>query len=120
VPLVDALPQADAQSDELSPPGLPTSDPPDLVTVFECGDPGRMAIAKSLLQSAQIPFLASNEAVQDFVGWGRFPSGTNVVLGPCRLHVDRADAEAAHDLLKDLATDVPGLWPRLRNLRWHS
>jgi hypothetical protein len=43
-----------------------------------------------------------------------------VVLGPCRLHVDRADAEAAHDLLKDLATDVPGLWPRLRNLRWHS
>ena len=82
------------------------SRPAELVTVFKCGNPGRIAVAKSLLQSAGIKFVVLNEEMQDLFGMGRIPFGINRVIGPAEFQVDREDAADAEELLKDL--DSPG------------
>jgi hypothetical protein len=74
----------------------------ELVTVFKCSDPGRIALAKSLLQSTGIKFVVLNEAMQDMVGMGRAPFGMNLVIGPVEFQVDRKDVADAKVLLKDL------------------
>lgn len=73
-----------------------------LVTVLASGDPGLMAVAKSLLQSADIPFLVQGEGVQDLFGVGRVGSGFNIVTGPAKLQVGLDDADDARELLSDL------------------
>lgn len=77
----------------------------DLVTVFETGDPALVALAKSLLNSAGIDFAAKGEALQDILGLGRFPSGTNVLTGPVAFQVNAEDAEKAKSLLSDLGKE---------------
>jgi hypothetical protein len=47
----------------------------DLVTIFETGDPALVPLVKSLLESANVEFLAKGEGLQDVIGWGRFPGG---------------------------------------------
>jgi hypothetical protein len=79
-----------------------SSRPADLVTVFTGGDPGRIALAKSLLESAGIRFVVLNEAMQELVGLGRFPFGQNLIVGPVEIQVNREDGTMAMDLLKDL------------------
>lgn len=74
----------------------------DLVTVFETGDPGAIALVKSLLDSAGIQFSAKGESVQDLFGAGRFPGGTNLVTGPVAFQVRPQDATKAKSLLSDL------------------
>jgi len=73
-----------------------------LVTVMRAGDPASIAVAKSVLQSAGIDFVTKNEFVQDLFGWGRFPSGTNLVMGPIELQVREEDAQDALELLKGI------------------
>jgi hypothetical protein len=80
----------------------PSSRPADLVTVFKGGDPGRIALAKSLLESAGIRFIVLNEAMQDLVGLGRMPFGQNLIIGPVEIQVNREDMANALELLKDL------------------
>ena len=95
VPLVERL-------DE---PGRPESPPPPdlkLVTVFKSGNPGLLALAKSLLESAEVPFLVRGEGIQDIVGWGRFPGGMNLATGLVELQVSEEDLEQASLLLEDL------------------
>lgn len=75
----------------------------ELVTVFASGDPGLMAIAKSLLQAADIPFVVPGEGVQDLLGIGRLGGGYNVATGPVALQVSAQDAVDARRLLADLA-----------------
>jgi len=70
-----------------------SSRPVELVTVFKCVDPGRVALAKSLLQSTGIQFVVLNE---------RGPLGMNLVIGPVEFQVDREDVADAKALLKDL------------------
>jgi putative signal transducing protein len=74
----------------------------DLVTVFETGDPGLVALAKSLLDSAGIEFATKGDALQDLFGVGRFPGGTNLVTGPVVFQVGPDDAEEAKSILRDL------------------
>ena len=74
----------------------------DLVTVFETGDPALVALVKSLLDSAEIEFAAKGDALQDILGLGRFPGGTNLVAGPVEFQVNPDDAETARDLLAGL------------------
>jgi hypothetical protein len=74
----------------------------DLVTIFETGDPALVALAKSLLDSAGITFAAKGEALQDLLGLGRFPGGSNLVAGPVAFQVRPGDAEKAKSLLGDL------------------
>ena len=109
VPLVEELPQRSKRERRPRPhgsarPDLPPRDDLDLVTVLASGDPGLMAVAKSLLRSADIPFLVQGEGVQDLFGVGRIGSGFNVVTGPARLQVGADDADDARELLADLFT----------------
>ena len=74
----------------------------DLVTVFETGDPALVALAKSLLEAEGIEFAAKGEGLQDILGLGRFPGGSNVLAGPVEFQVNAEDAEKAKSLLSGL------------------
>ena len=71
------------------------------VTVLETGDPGLIAVAKSLLDSAGIPYFAKGESLQNLFGWGQI--GFNPIVGVVQLQVASDDAEDATALLRDLS-----------------
>jgi len=73
-----------------------------LVTVYASGDPALIALARSLLESAGIPFMTQGEGVQDFFGWGRAPANFNIITGPVQFQVDEKDAVEARAVLADL------------------
>jgi len=75
------------------------------VTVLETSDQGLLAVAKSLLEEAEIPCFAKGEGVQDLFGWGRFGTGFSPVAGAIQLQVPADDAEQARELLKDLTVE---------------
>ena len=77
----------------------------DLVTVYETGDPAAIALAKSLLESAGIEFIAKGDTIQDVIGLGRFPGGTNLLTGPVEFQVSPKDAAKAKSILSDLAEE---------------
>ncbi len=95
VPLVEQLPPEPKL-------GRRSGLPAPLVTVLATGDPGLMAIAKSLLQSAEIPFMVQGEGIQDLFGAGCFGTGFNLITGPAKLQVAAGDADEARELLADL------------------
>jgi hypothetical protein len=70
--------------------------------VLETSDQGLLAIAKSLLEEAEIPFFAKGEGVQDLFGWGRLGTGFSIVAGAVALQVPADQADEARGLLKDL------------------
>jgi len=70
------------------------------VTVLESGDPGVIAVAKSLLDSAAIHYFAKGESLQNLFGWGQL--GFNPIVGVVQLQVAADDAEDAKALLRDL------------------
>jgi hypothetical protein len=74
----------------------------ELATVVSSGDSGLIAVAKSLLQSAGIPFLVRGEAVQDLFGAGRAFGGFNIITGAIQLQVRSEDADDARLVLEDL------------------
>lgn len=80
----------------------PESGELDLVTVLATGDPALVALARSLLESAHVPFMTRGEGVQDLVGLGRIGAGFNVALGPVEFCVKAEDADEALELLADL------------------
>lgn len=85
----------------------PTPDPPEdvvLVPAYETGDAIRVALVKSLLEEAEIPYLARNEQLQDLFGFGRLVP-VNPVSGPVIFMVPEAHAEEARALLSGL--DAP-------------
>jgi hypothetical protein len=112
VPLVERLDEAET----LTPPspsstpssrrGSPDPDalrrPLDLTCVFRTGDPGMIALVKSILRSADIPFMTRGEGIQDLAGMGRLAIGYNLAFGPVEFQVPRVDADDAIELLKDL------------------
>lgn len=113
VPLVDRRPQDSESEDaprEDSPPAPPVTTPsPDalrrhleLVTVIKTGDPGLIALVKSILRSAEIPFTTKGEGIQDLTGLGRLGAGYNLAFGPVELQVNSADADDVRALLEDL------------------
>jgi Putative prokaryotic signal transducing protein len=71
--------------------GPTTSNGTDLVTVLETGNRGIIAVAKSLLESAGIPYFTYGEAVH-----GLF------TVGFIKIKVEAADADAAKILLTEL------------------
>ena len=105
IPLVDELPQPEpprsTESQRAPDPYL------ELVTVFESGNAVLTAIAKSVLLSAEIPFAARGEQVQELFGLGRFPGGVNLVTGPVCIEVASADRDVAAELLDGLGQSEP-------------
>ena len=75
---------------------------PELVTVFQTGNPMALALAKGALESAGIPFVSEGEGLQHLIGLGRFPGGFNVATGPVKIRVDVRDADAAREVLADI------------------
>ena len=64
------------------------------VTVLETVNPAVLAVAKSLLEEANIPFFAKGEVIQNL--------GFGIGAGPVELQVSADDAEQARALLMDL------------------
>lgn len=89
-------------------------DPPELdsawdirfVSVLRTGSPVLLAIAKSMLDEAEIPYLAKGEGVQDLFGLGRLGTGFNPLTGPVDLQVDERLAAEARRVLADILEDV--------------
>jgi hypothetical protein len=110
VALVDSLPEPEHRQKHHDTPDLPSdpapfvlsTEPLNLVTVLSSGDSGLMAVAKSILASAQIRCLVEGEGVQDLFGIGRVVGGFNPITGPMRLRVRADDAADARLLLADL------------------
>ena len=75
---------------------LPGDDPEEPVTVFRTNNPGALAVAKSLLEDAGIEFFVVGEAVG-----GLYPGAAGPF--PPEIRVTRRNAEAARELLKELA-----------------
>ena len=86
-------------------------DAPDQVVVFSDSRSDRIAVAKSILMSAETPFWVHGEGIQDLFGWGRFPVGTNVFVGPIEILVCEHDAADSRAMLADLASCEPPLIP---------
>ncbi len=86
----------------------------DPVVVLATGDPGRLALAKSILMQAGIRFSTRNEAVQDLFGAGRI-AGFDPVVGPVRVLVPEESADDARKalggLLEESATTRPYSYP---------
>ena len=95
VPLVDELPE------EKEPEYV------EFVTVFESGSPAIIAMAKSLLESADIQYYVKGEELQDLFG-GRLVYGFNPVIGETEIQVAEDDAEEALLLLEDLEESETG------------
>lgn len=73
-----------------------------LVTIFKSGHEGLIALAKSILDEANIEYLIKNEGVQDLVGLGVFGTGFNPLTGPIQIQVLPEKESVAKELLKDL------------------
>ena len=71
--------------------------------MFSTPDQGRIALAKSLLESEQIDYMVRAEGVQDLFAWGRALTGFNPVVGPVEFLVRSEDATRARDLLRNLS-----------------
>ncbi len=93
VPLVATLPPLPEAGDP---------SPRDLVTVFETGDPGLLAMAHSLLDEERIPYLTLGEGLQDLFALGRFGTGFSILAGPVHIQVERERAEEVRTLLAKL------------------
>ncbi len=81
---------------------------PDLeyITVLETANPAILAVAKSLLESAEIEYLTFGEELQDIIGLGRLGFG-NPIVGPVRIRVRREDEAEAKEILRDLSENPP-------------
>ncbi|MBS1517781.1 MAG: DUF2007 domain-containing protein [Bacteroidetes bacterium] len=73
-----------------------------LVTVYETGNEAVIAVIKSILDEAEIRYLAKGEGVQDLFGVGILGTGFNPITGPVEFRVMPEDAEYARELLKDV------------------
>lgn len=69
--------------------------------MFESGDPAALAVAKSLLDDAGIPYYAAGENLQSLFGGGAL-GGFNPIVGPVRIEVAADDARDARELLARL------------------
>jgi len=78
-----------------------------LVTVFKSGHEGLIALAKSILDEANIEYLIKNEGVQDLIGLGVFGTGFNPITGPMELKVLPQSEEYAKELLSGLEESTP-------------
>jgi putative signal transducing protein len=97
---VMVCPVCDVDTVDKLPGPEPTPDA-ELVPVFTTGDPGLIAIARSLLDGEKIDYFVRGEGLQDLFGLGRATS-YSFAMGPAEFWVRDEDAENARVLLQDL------------------
>jgi len=89
------------------------------VLVYMTGDRGALILARSLLDSAQIPYAVTSDLADDLFGWGRLGTAYNFVTGPARVFVSRRNADAAREILREIGKPTTPLRPVwLRVLVW--
>ena len=71
--------------------------------VLVTADPAALIVAKSVLESAGIPFTAVHERAQDLLGLGRAGFGFNPAIGSATLEVPREYRKWARRILKPLS-----------------
>lgn len=71
------------------------TNPEAWVTVLRLVSPAEIAIVQSVLESAGIPYLVQNENANRILGFEA------AYFGGVRIQVKKADAEAAHEALKE-------------------
>jgi putative signal transducing protein len=86
-------------------PGPEPTPEVQLVSVFETGDAGLIAVAKSLLEGEEIDYFVRGDGLQDLFGLGRM-TGFNFAMGPAEFWVRVDDADRARDLLAQLSVPV--------------
>ena len=75
----------------------------NLVTVYATGNEAIVSVVKSVLDEAQIRYIAQGEGVQDLFGVGMIGTGFNPITGPIIFKVMPEDEEYAKELLKDIS-----------------
>jgi hypothetical protein len=85
--------------EDVTPPPQPDA---DLVPVFRSGEEALIALAKSLLDNEEIPYMTRGENLQNLFGVGRLGGSFNYVVGPVEFVVRAEDAARARALLDDL------------------
>lgn len=73
----------------------------ELVTVGTFTNAPALAVAKSLLEDADIQYFAKNEGVIGLFAMGQV--GYNPMVGPIEIQVHPEDAEAALEILSEMA-----------------
>ena len=74
----------------------------DLITIFESGNQGIIAIVKSILDDAEIPYIVNGENIQNLFGLGVIGTGFNIITGPIQIQVNREDEITARELLSEI------------------
>lgn len=78
------------------------SDETRLVTVLATGNEAIIAVAKSLLDDADIKYFAKGEGLQNLFGFGTLGTGFNPIIGPIQLQVEEHKADEAKQILAGL------------------
>lgn len=76
------------------------ADSDDLVLVLETRSTAELAVAKSILDDADVRYLERGDALQDLANLGRFLFGMSGKKGHLTLHVPPEHAETARELLR--------------------
>jgi hypothetical protein len=87
-------------------PGPEPAPDVELVRVLASGDAGLIAIARSLLEGAEIDYFVRGDGLQDLFGLGRI-TGFSYAMGPAEFWVREDDAVRARELLEDLTASGP-------------
>lgn len=75
---------------------------PGFVQALVLPNLGRLALAKSLLEQAEIRYFVRNERTQSLFGWGEMGAGYNLIVGPPVIMVEAARVDDARELLTPL------------------
>ena len=82
----------------------PESEKNKLITILKTGNQAKIAVAKSILDSANIRYYVKSEIVQNLFGMGGIGGG-NQITGPMELQVESDRLEEAKELLSELIED---------------
>jgi hypothetical protein len=92
-------------------PAIPEEHPdPKIETVYATGDPALVALAKSLLEDAEIEYFTKGYEIQNLIGIGSL-GGLNYAIGPVEFVVAAKDAPAAQELLAQIEDAIPDELP---------
>jgi hypothetical protein len=86
---------------------LPTEPDLDLVPVFTTADSTLLPIVKSVLDSAEIPYLVQGEETLGLFPLGRFGVGVSKRTLGAIVHVPQSRVEETRELLRGFAEDSP-------------
>ncbi len=79
----------------------------EAVVILRTGSKPEVAILKSILDDAQIPYAAKGEDLQDIIGLGSLGPRVNYAAGYIELLVNKCNLEEVVSLLKAMQQEVP-------------